>query len=73
MTVLLSEIEEAGSMPVKQFLGSIAVEHGIRRTTAWEYIHDWTDAGYISVRNNIITYQKKIDKEDAQKEDTQPC
>ena len=56
MRVLLEEIKEAGTIPVTKFLGSIAVQYGIRRATAWEYIRDYVDAGHITVENNVIKY-----------------
>jgi len=56
MRLLLEEIKEAGTIPVKKFLGSIAVHYGIRRATSWEYIRDYVDAGLITVENNVIKY-----------------
>ena len=73
MRILLSELKEAGTMPVTQYLGSVAVNHGIRRATAWEYIRDWVDAGYITVKDNTIYYQKLTSKEIVDKEDTCSC
>lgn len=59
MNSLLGEIEERGSVPVNEFLGSIAVSHGIRRPTGEEYLRDWIDAGCITVQKNMIYFVKK--------------
>jgi hypothetical protein len=59
MNLLLEEIEARGSVPVNEFLGSIASAHGIRRPTGEEYLRDWIDAGCITVQRNIIYYVKK--------------
>lgn len=72
MKILLLELRELGSIPLRQFLGSVAVAHGIRRATAWEYIRDWMDAGYITIQDNTIYYQKLtpaeiVDDEDAKR------
>lgn len=61
MNFLLEEIEEKGSVPLKEFLGSIATSHGIRRTTGEEYLRDWIDAGCITVQKNTIHFVKKLE------------
>jgi len=59
MKYLLKEIEDRNSVPVKEFLGSIAVSYGIRRATGEEYLHDWMDAGYIIIHNDIIKFLRR--------------
>lgn len=62
MKNLLLELEEAKAIPVRRFLSMVAVNYGIRRTTALEYIRDWEDGGYISVEKNVIKFIKRPDE-----------
>lgn len=59
MKYLLEEIERSGEVPIPKFLSSIAVQYGIRRATGLEYLRDWIDGDYISIKNNIIRFLKK--------------
>ena len=59
MMILLAEIEQMKRIPLKEFFSHVAVQYGIRRDTAVEYVEDWIDGGYISVENNVIHFIKK--------------
>ena len=56
MQALLIQIEEAGTIPLNRFLSRVAIQYGIRRKTALEYINDWLDGGYISIENQVIHF-----------------
>lgn len=59
MAFLLDEIETAKEIEVPKFLGSIAVNHGIREATGREYLRDWINSGCISIENNVIKFLRK--------------
>jgi hypothetical protein len=59
MKYLFNEIESRKEITTDEFLGSIAVNHGIRRATGEEYLQDWMDAGYITIQKNMIKLVKK--------------
>lgn len=59
MRALLDEIEKIGEMPVDEFLSYVAVRYGIRRVTGEEYLSDWVNGGYISIKDDVIKFVKK--------------
>jgi hypothetical protein len=59
MKYLFNELKEGKKVTTEEFLGSIAVHHGIRRTTGEEYLRDWMDSGYITIDNNKIRLVRK--------------
>lgn len=59
MNYLLEDIKIKGTAKVDEFLGSIAVNYGIRETTGREYLDDWTKAGYINIQKDTIKFVKK--------------
>lgn len=59
MRCLLEELEQVGTIGIKDFLSHIAIHYGIRRTTGQEYIQDWLDAGCISVEDGKIKFLQK--------------
>jgi hypothetical protein len=59
MSFLLGELEARGEMNVNEFLGSIAVNYGIRETTGKEYLEDFVKGGYITIQENTIKLVKK--------------
>ena len=62
MRCLLEELEQVGTIGIKDFLSHIAVDYGIRRSTGHEYIQDWLDAGCISIEDGKIKFLRKQPK-----------
>jgi len=59
MRCLLEELEQIGTIGIKDFLSHIAVHYGIRRSTGLEYIQDWLDARCIAIERSKIKFLKK--------------
>jgi hypothetical protein len=59
MRFLLNEIEEKKEMPISQFFSYIAINYGIRRPTAEEYLEAWLDGGFIRIENATIKFVKR--------------
>ena len=59
MTYILEELKRrGGEADLKEFMGSIAVNYGIRMKTQWEYIHEMEYAGAIDVIKGKIRLRK---------------
>jgi hypothetical protein len=59
MRFLLNEIEEKKEMSISQFFSYIAINYGIRRHTAEEYLEAWLDGGFIRIENATIKFVKR--------------
>lgn len=59
MKYLLEKLEQKGQMKLREFLSSLAIHYGIRKSTGMEYIEAWVDGGYVSVEGDVIKFLKK--------------
>jgi len=55
-------VKRGGKAEMNEFMGSIATNHGIRRTTQQEYLEDLKYAGAIDVMGNSIILKWDMDK-----------
>jgi hypothetical protein len=55
-------VKRGGKAEMNEFMGSIATNYGIRRTTQQEYLEDLKYAGAIDVMGNSIILKWDIDK-----------
>ena len=60
MRFIIQELEErGGEAPLKQFMGSIATEHGISYETQKKYFAEFEDYGLIEISEGKIRLKKR--------------
>jgi len=62
MKYLLDELEEIREVRLSEYLSHLAIDYGIRKKTALEYIEAWKDGGCITVKGDKIKFLKKPEK-----------
>jgi len=63
MRSLLEDLKKRKKISATEFLSYIAVNYGIRRSTGQEYLRDWIDGGYITIKKGIIFFLKKNEED----------